>query len=166
MLFIVPKNCIRSEECASLEGLAERLQSFAECTRRVRLDVEIAMSQPPHRLSESTWPWPDSLHAFRAAPAHPELFLENEPVRVIPAHIPMDDLAPLHTQRRNSVAYVMSCSDFIRGDQGGNALFDSRQAAAPKCTPSVQWPEPLPPPTVENVGTQLTSILGMELKGS
>jgi len=112
------------------------------------------------------WPWPDSLDALQAAPAHHELFLENDRVRVIHTHIPAGDSVPVQAHRWSGVAYVLSASDFIRCDQEGNVLLDSRHAGAPPSAPAVQWLEPLPPHTVENVGHSEISILIVELKDS
>ena len=99
-----------------------------------------------------------------AAPAHHELLLENDRVRVIHTHIPAGDLVPVHTHRWPSIAYLLSWSDFIRRDQHGNVLVDSRTAGAPPQIPAVQWLNPLPPHTVENVGQSEISILLVELK--
>jgi len=114
---------------------------------------------PPHE-----WPFPDSLDALQAAPAHHELLLENERVRVIHTHIPVGDKVPLHTHRWPGVAYVISASDFIRRDGDGNVSFDSRGAGIPPAATAVHWAQPLLPHTVENVGTSAISIVMMELK--
>lgn len=114
-------------------------------------------------LSQS-WPWPDSLDALTAAPAHHDLLLENESVRVIQTRIPAGDTVPLHTHRWGGVAYLMSWSDFIRRDQDGKVLLDSRQAGVPPEIPAAQWLQPLPPHTVENVGSDTIRILIVELK--
>jgi quercetin dioxygenase-like cupin family protein len=124
------------------------------------------MSQFPQPSVHETWPWPDSLDALRAAPAHHEFLFENERVRVIHTHIPSGDMVPLHTHRWPSVAYVMVCSDFVRRDHDGKVLFDSRQEATQQSAPSVQWLPSLPPHTVENVGASPISILIVELKDS
>jgi len=121
----------------------------------------MAQSYPPNALQG--WPWSDSLDALRAAPAHHELLLENEHVRVIHTHIPAGDNVPLHTHRWAGVAYVMRASDFIRRDQDGQVLFDSRLTERPK-VPVVQWMAPLPPHTVENLGSSAISVLIVELK--
>ncbi|MGH9498974.1 MAG: hypothetical protein ACRD3L_07500 [Terriglobales bacterium] len=112
----------------------------------------------------SSWPWPDSLDALTAAPAHHTLLLENDRVRVIHTHIPPGALVPLHTHRWHAVAYVMISSDFIRRDHENKILFDSRQAPAPPRFPVTQWLEPLPPHTIENIGNSEISILIVELK--
>jgi hypothetical protein len=122
------------------------------------------MNSPiPHETSGS-WPWPDSLDALAAAPAHHELLLENERVRVVRTHIPAGELVPVHTHRWPGIAYLLSWSDFIRRDQHGKVLLDSRQAGAPPQIPMVQWLNPLPPHTVENVGQSEIIIFIVELK--
>ena len=93
------------------------------------------MSQTSSSGIEQNWPWPDSLDALRAAPAHHELLLENERVRVIHTHIPVGDTVPLHTHRWAGVAYVIQSGDFIRRDQNANVLFDSRQVGPPPSSP-------------------------------
>lgn len=124
------------------------------------------MIQLPAPSVQQDWPWPDSLDALRAAPAHHELCLENERVRVIHTHIAAGDRVPLHTHRWPSVAYVLSWSHFVRRDHEGRVLFDSRQAGDPPSIPAVQWVQPLPAHTVENVGTSAISILMVEIKDS
>jgi len=113
---------------------------------------------------QSGWPWPDSLDALIAAPAFHTLTFENDRVRVIHTLIPPGALVPLHTHRWPAVAHVLSTSDFIRRDQNGDALLDSRKIAAPPSLPATQWLDPLPPHTVENIGTSEISILIVELK--
>ena len=73
---------------------------------------------------------------------------------------------PLHTHRCGGAAYLLSWSDFIRRDQGGNVLIDSRYVSAPQTLPCAQWTDPLPPHTVENVGGSQLSILIVELKST
>lgn len=116
------------------------------------------------KSNSAPWPWPDSLDALVAAPAHHTLLLENDRVRVIHTHIPAGDLVPLHTHRSSGVAYVIRSSDFIRRDRNNGILFDSRQAPPPAQGLATQWLDPLPPHTVENVGQSEISILIVELK--
>ena len=111
-----------------------------------------------------SWPWPDSLDALTAAPAHHTLLLENDRVRVIHTHIPPGALVPLHTHRWSAVAYVMSGGDFIRRDHDNRVTFDSRQVPNPPKLPTAQWLDPLPPHTVENIGLAEISVLLVELK--
>ena len=108
--------------------------------------------------------WPDSLDALVAAPRHHRLLLEDDRVRVLQTTIPPGDIVPLHTHRWSGVAYLQSCSHFIRRDEHGNVLFDSRTAGELPVVPCAQWMPPLPPHTVENLGPREISILIVELK--
>jgi hypothetical protein len=112
----------------------------------------------------TSWSWPDSLDALVAAPKHHTLLLEDERVRVLQTTIPAGDVVPLHTHRWGGVAYVQSCGHFLRRDEHGNVLFDSRLAGEPPTVPCAQWMPPLPPHTVENLGPGEISILIIELK--
>jgi len=112
------------------------------------------------------WPWPDSLDAIVAAPAHHTVLLENERVRVLRTNIPPGDVVPLHTHRWGGVAYLESFSHFIRRDENGEILFDSRNSPEPSVIPCAQWMPPLPPHTVENLGPKPITILIIELKDS
>ena len=122
------------------------------------------MSQHSSPATLETWPWPDSMDALVAAPAFHQRLLENERVRVLHTVIPSGAIVPLHTHRCPGVAYLLSWSDFIRRDQHGNVLLDSRQAGGPPKIPAVQWLDRLPPHTVENVGPSEISIVIVELK--
>jgi hypothetical protein len=112
------------------------------------------------------WPWPDALDALVAAPAHHQLLLEDQRVRVLHTRIPPGDIVPLHTHRWGGVAHLQSFSHFIRRDERGEILFDSRRAGEPPKTPCAQWMQPLPPHTVENLGPSEISIIIVELKDS
>ncbi len=105
-----------------------------------------------------------SLDALVAAPAHHQLLLEDERVRVLHTRIAPGDVVPLHTHRWGGVAYLLSFSHFIRRGERGEILFDSRQAGDPPQIPCAQWMQPLPPHTVENLGPSEISILIIELK--
>jgi hypothetical protein len=75
-------------------------------------------------------------------------------------------IVPLRTHRCGGAAYLISWSDFIRRDQDGNVLADSRNLSPPQTVPWVQWTDPLPPHSVENVGGSVLSILMVELKST
>ena len=122
------------------------------------------MSNSEIATSLETWPWPDSLDAVAAAPKHHSVLLEDERVRVLRTTIPAGDVVPVHTHRWGGVAYVESWSHFIRRDERGNILFDSRVADEPPTVPCAQWMPPLPPHSVENLGPEEISILIVELK--
>jgi hypothetical protein len=110
------------------------------------------------------WPWPDELDAMiAAASSHRKLF-ENDHVRYLEVIIRPGEIVPVHTHRWSSVIYVQSTSDFIRRDGEGRVLFDSRKAGALPKTPAVEWVGPLPPHSIENVGTSVVLLLTVELK--
>jgi hypothetical protein len=120
---------------------------------------------PTSSSTGAAWPWPDSLDALIAAPAFHTLLLENERVRVIHTHIPVGALVPVHTHRWPGVAHLLGWSDFIRRDENGGVLLDSRQIPSPPRLPATQWLDALPPHSVENIGAAEISILIVELKG-
>ena len=122
------------------------------------------MSQNPVLANPKQWPWPDSLDALVAAPGHHQLLLEDERVRVLHTRIVPGDVVPLHTHRWGGVAYLLSFSHFIRRNETGEILFDSRHAGEAPKVPCAQWVQPLPPHTVENLGPVEISILMIELK--
>jgi hypothetical protein len=112
------------------------------------------------------WPWPDSLDAVIAAPDHHKLLFENERVRVLEVRIAPGELVPVHTHRWPASIYVARQSDFLRRDQNGNLLFDSRTMGPPPSKPIAQWTPPLPPHSVENIGETEILLISTELKES
>jgi hypothetical protein len=110
------------------------------------------------------WRWPDSLDALIAAPAHHQLLLEDREVRVIHTRIAPGDTVPLHTHRWGGVAYLQSWSHFIRRDENGEILFDSRRGEVPQKVPCARRIQPLSPHTVENLGPLEISIVMIEFK--
>jgi len=110
-----------------------------------------------------SWPWPDSLDALIAAPKHHTLLFENDRVRVLDTRIAPGDTAPLHTHRWPCVLHILGWSDFVRRDQGGQVLVDTRTAGS-KPPPQVMWGPALPPHTLENVGATEIHVLNIELK--
>lgn len=113
----------------------------------------------------SQWLWPDSLDALIAAPAYHILIFENEHVRVVRTRIPSGDTVPLHTHRSSSTYVVLNWSEFVRRDHLGNVTLDTRLAPAPALNVPA-WQEPLPPHTVENVGTDELHTIAVEIKSA
>jgi hypothetical protein len=111
----------------------------------------------------SHWPWPDSLDALVAAPALHVVLLENEQVRVLDTRITPGETVPLHTHRWPSVLHIVSWSDFVRRDETGVVLVDSR--AGPLSLSVMAWSGALSPHTLENVGSTEIRIIAIELKG-
>ncbi|MBV8841529.1 MAG: hypothetical protein JO307_01850, partial [Bryobacterales bacterium] len=97
-------------------------------------------------------------------PKHHTLVFENERVRVLDTRIPVGDTAPVHTHRWPAVYYTISFSHFIRRDEQGNVLFDSRTATGSR--PAANWADCLPPHSVENVGENDIRLISWELKES
>jgi hypothetical protein len=92
------------------------------------------------------------------------LLLEDRRIRVIHTRIAAGDVVPLHTHRWGGIAYLESWNYFIRRDESGKILFDSREAGTTPGFPCAQWSEPLPPHTVENLGPLEIRIVLIELK--
>ncbi|MFN2196078.1 MAG: cupin domain-containing protein [Anaerolineales bacterium] len=110
------------------------------------------------------WPWPEALDALVAAPDHHVLMLENERVRVLSTCIAAGDRTPVHTHRWPAVFYLLSWSHFVRYDDQGRVMVDSRQVEALKEPPEVLWSAPLPPHSLENVGESDLELISVELK--
>jgi len=110
------------------------------------------------------WPWPDSLDAVVAAPKHHKLLFENERVRVLEVRILPGELVAVHTHKWPASIYVVRQSDFLRRDHEGNLLFDSRTVGPPPKEPVTQWTPPLPPHSIENIGSIEILLISTEVK--
>jgi hypothetical protein len=108
--------------------------------------------------------WPEEIDALRAAPKHHRLLFENDRVRVLDTRIVPGDTVPLHTHYWPAVHQIVSWSDFVRRDADGKVTADTRGKPAPTTLPAVLWGEPLPPHTLENVGSAELHVISTELK--
>jgi len=99
-----------------------------------------------------------------AAAQYHTVLLENERVRVLETCIPAGHSTPLHTHRWASALHLLSFSEFIRRDQNGQVLLDTRQLPASSKRPEMQWSEAMPPHSVENVGNGDLRVINFELK--
>ena len=108
--------------------------------------------------------WPAGLDALIAAPQHHKLLFENESVRVLDANIPAGEITALHTHRFPASLYIISWSDFVRYDEQGNILLDSRKLDKTFLPETALWTEPLPPHALENVGENDLHIISVEIK--
>lgn len=108
--------------------------------------------------------WPDELDALIAAPENHQLLLENERTKVLDTRIPPGGRTPVHTHRWPAVLYVLSWSDFVRYDSDGKVLLDSRTIESFKVPPTTVWSAPLPPHSLENVGSSELHVISVELK--
>jgi len=108
--------------------------------------------------------WPPGLDALIAAPQHHKLLFENESVRVLDANIPAGEITALHTHRFPASLYIISWSDFVRYDEQGNVLLDSRKLDKTFLPETALWTEPLPPHALKNVGENDLHIISVEIK--
>ena len=108
--------------------------------------------------------WPPELDAVIAAPDHHRLLLENDTVRVLETIIQPGETVPLHTHRCAATTYFVNWSDCVRRDQFGEVLMDSRQLATTPMPGVAVWTLPLPPHTLENVGSQPIHTITVEIK--
>jgi hypothetical protein len=107
--------------------------------------------------------WPEELDALVAAPKHHLLMFENDAVRVLDTRIAPGETVPLHMHRWPSALYIVSWSDFVRRDSAGTMLMDSR-AGRGVLDGTAVWSGPLPPHTLENVGTRELRAISIEVK--
>jgi len=114
---------------------------------------------------QQEWHWPPDLDALIAAPDHHRLLFENERVRVLSTVIKAGDQTPVHTHRWPSVLYILGWSHFVRYDDQGKVLVDSRKVESLKEPPEVLWSQPLPPHSLKNIGDTDLNIYAVELKG-
>lgn len=110
------------------------------------------------------WTWPDDLDALIAAPRHHKLLFENDFVRVLDTSIPPGQTTPVHTHRYPASLYVLSWSDFLRFDNMGNVIFDSRTLTQTPESGSARWAESLAPHALQNIGIQYLHIISVEQK--
>ena len=116
------------------------------------------------RSDRQDWPWSDELDALIAAPENHALLFENESVRVLDTRIGRGKMTPVHTHCWPGALYVRSWSDFVRRDENGNIILDSRKVESLATPPAVLWSDPLPPHTLENVGDNEIRVISVELK--
>jgi mannose-6-phosphate isomerase-like protein (cupin superfamily) len=107
----------------------------------------------------------DQLEAMTAAPDHHERLLENERVRVLDTRVAPGERTPVHAHAWPAALYVMSWSDFIRRDANGEVMVDSRDWEKQPAVGESLWIQPLPPHSIENVGTSELRLIAIELKG-
>jgi quercetin dioxygenase-like cupin family protein len=108
--------------------------------------------------------WPKDLDAMIAAGDHHELLLENEHVRVLDSWVKPDESTPVHTHEWPGVLYVIGFSDFVRRNDKGEVIFDSRESANKPSPGQAFWSGPLEPHSVMNVGGADIRIISVEIK--
>jgi hypothetical protein len=105
------------------------------------------------------------LDAMSAAPDHHDVLFENDRVRVLDTRLRPGERTPVHAHEWPAALYVLSWSHFLRRDSNGAIIADSRDHPPPSFGAGL-WIEPLPPHSVENVGTADLHIVAVEVKGS
>jgi hypothetical protein len=106
----------------------------------------------------------DDLDALVAAPDHHTLLYENDEVRVLDTRISAGDRTPVHAHRWPAALYVLSWSHFVRYDDRGSVVLDSRSVSALQNPPSALWSETLPPHSLLNAGATDLHIIAVEIK--
>jgi hypothetical protein len=114
-------------------------------------------------MSEAAWS--DDLDALVAAPDNHTLLYENDRVRVLDTCVRPGEQTPVHTHRWPAALYFLSWSHFVRRDDQGATVLDSRTVAALQNPPSALWSAPLPPHFLENVGDAELRVISFEIKG-
>jgi hypothetical protein len=108
----------------------------------------------------------DRLDALLVAAKHHRLLLENESVRVLETRVEPGDTVPVHTHRWQGVSYVLSWSPFVRRDEVGNVMLDTRLESLSVPIGTATWQLSLGPHSLENVGDKLLHVITVELKGT
>ena len=105
----------------------------------------------------------DELDGVAVAPEIHKVIFENDEVRVLETTISAGETTPLHTHLTPTVMYVLSGSHFIRRDEGGATMVDTRATPA-FALPKVLYSASTPRHTIENTGTDDLIVIGVELK--
>ena len=94
----------------------------------------------------------------------PSSCCENDDVRVLETRIGPGETVPVHTHRWPSVLYVLSTGHFVRRDDAGSVLSDTRATGTLPEPGTAVWIAAMPPHTVENVDSSEIRLLNVELK--
>jgi mannose-6-phosphate isomerase-like protein (cupin superfamily) len=105
----------------------------------------------------------DDLDGVVAAPRNHKVIFENDAVRVLETTIRAGETTPLHTHLTPQLMYVVSGSHFVRRDEHGVTMVDTR--ASPDFTmPRVLYSSGTPLHTIENTGPDDLVVIGVEVK--
>jgi hypothetical protein len=114
-------------------------------------------------MGQTRAPWPPELDGVVAAPDHHRVLFENDEVRVIETVVTAGDQTPVHTHPR-TLMYVVSGRHFVRRDDGGQVLVDTREEGPDHELPRVLWSDGTPPHVIENPCEEDLVVIGVELK--
>ena len=98
-----------------------------------------------------------------AAPDHHRVLFEDDAIRIVETTIAPGDTTPLHTHLRRTILYVVSGTDFVRRDEAGTVLLDTRGDPDYGMSGVIDAP-PVGRHTLENVGSDPIVVVGVELK--
>jgi mannose-6-phosphate isomerase-like protein (cupin superfamily) len=98
-----------------------------------------------------------------AAPGNHKVLFENDEVRVLETTIAAGEITPLHTHLAPQVMYVVSGSHFVRRDENGATMLDTR-ANPDFVMPRVLYSASTRTHTLENTGDDALIVIGVELK--
>jgi hypothetical protein len=73
-------------------------------------------------------------------------------------------MTAIHTHRYTASLYILSWSDFIRYDDKGNILLDSRTITKTPDSYNALWSVSLPPHSLKNIGTKNLHVVSVEIK--
>lgn len=107
--------------------------------------------------------WPAELDRVIAAPRHHFALFENDEVRVIETIVRAGDVTPVHTHPK-TVMYVQSDSHFIREDDTGRVLDDTRDRGPSFVLSRVLWSDGTPPHFLESPSDDDVLVIGVEMK--
>src|SRR5207247_55645 len=105
------------------------------------------------------------LDAMFAAPDHHDVLFENDRVRILDTRLPPGQQTPVHAHEWPAALFVLNWSGFLRRDERGTVLLDSRDRPSPAVGTGL-WIEPLPPHSVENIGGADLHIIAVEVKSA
>lgn len=104
------------------------------------------------------------LDAMIAAPDHHRVLLENDQVRILDTNLCPGECTPIHAHQWPAALYVLSWSDFLRRDEAGNILVDSRTMNPRPAPGEALWLPSLMPHSIENIGDADLHIVAVEVK--
>jgi len=105
----------------------------------------------------------DELDGVIVAPENHKVIFENDEVRVLETTIAPGEVTPLHTHLAPTVMYVLSGSHFVRRDELGATMVDTR-SNPDFVLPRVLFSASMPRHTIENTGADAIVVIGVELK--
>ncbi len=85
-------------------------------------------------------------------------------MRVLETRIAPGATTQLHAHRWPSVLCILSFGHFVRRDDAGTVLLDSRETGVVPRLGAALWSGPLSPHTLENVDASEIRVISVELK--